>query len=60
MKRQTPRWIILGGCLLGFTLMTRYIFGIHTDLEDFLIGMSLAFMLSAFLFQRKKENKSLF
>ncbi|MEX0290984.1 MAG: hypothetical protein AB3N14_17910 [Flavobacteriaceae bacterium] len=59
MESKTRTLIILGGLLLGFSLVAKNYFGIHQDLEDFILGISLAFMASALFFQVKAKNNSL-
>lgn len=59
MKRQTILLLIIGLLCMGLTLLTRHIFTMHQDLDDFLIGLGAAFIISSLFVERKLQKKQL-
>lgn len=57
MERPTKFLLIAGGLLMGSSLLTRYFFSIPADLDDFLKGLGVAFVISSLFVQRKWERR---
>ena len=56
MKKQTC-WLMLAGTLLmGFTVFTRSFIAVPEDMADFLKGIGVAIIISAFFLDRKKHH----
>ena len=59
LKRQTILLLVAGTFFMSFTLLTRHFFEISLDIEDFLKGLGVAFIISSLFVQGKLERKSL-
>ena len=57
MKRKPRLLLIIGGLCLGITLLTKHIFEMPEDTNDFLVGLGSTLMISALFVQRKLESK---
>jgi len=57
LKRQTILLLMIGTLCMSFTLITRHFFETPLDLEDFLKGLGVAFIISSLFVQRKLERK---
>lgn len=59
MKRQTLTLVVLGSLCMSFTLLTRHIFTVPIDVDDFLKGLGVAFTISALFAQKRLEQNLL-
>ena len=57
MRRQTKFLLITGGLLMGFSLITRYFFTVPEDVDDFLKGIGVSFVIASIFVQRKLERR---
>lgn len=57
-KRQTILLLFVGALCMSFTLLTRHFFETPKDLEDFIKGIGVAFIISSLFVQRKLERKA--
>jgi hypothetical protein len=58
MKKQTILLLTIGTLSMSFTLLTRHFFEITVDVEDFLKGLGVAFIISSIFVQKKLQRKS--
>ena len=58
MKKQTILFLAIGTLSMSFTLLTRRFFETPVDVEDFLKGLGVAFIISSLFVQRNLEKKS--
>lgn len=49
---------MIGTLCMSFTLLTRHFFETPIDIDDFLKGLGLAFIISSLFVQRKLEMKA--
>jgi hypothetical protein len=47
--------MLIGAMLIGFTVFTRSFISVPEDTTDFLKGMGVAFIISAFILDRKRQ-----
>ena len=57
LKKQTILLLMIGTLFMSFTLITRHFFETPLDLEDFIKGLGVAFIISSLFVQRKLERK---
>ena len=57
LKKQTILLMMIGMLCISFTLITRHFFETPLDLEDFIKGLGVAFIISSLFVQRKLERK---
>ena len=56
-KKQTILLFFAGTLCMSFTLLTRHFFETPIDVDDFLKGLGVAFMISALFVQKKLETE---
>ena len=56
MKKQTCWLMLVGALLMSFTVFTRAFIVVPEDTADFLKGMGVAIIISAFILDRKKQR----
>lgn len=59
MKKQTILLLAIGTLSMSFTLLTRHFFETTLEVEDFLKGLGVAFIISSLFVQRKLEREGL-
>jgi len=57
-KKQTILLMMVGTLCMSFTLLTRHFFETPLDIEDFLKGLGVAFIISSVFVQRTLERKA--
>lgn len=57
--KQTILLIMLGSLLIGSTLLTKFFTDTHVDIDDFLKGLGVTFIISSLFVQKKLELKHL-
>jgi len=58
MKKSTILLLTIGTLCMSFTLLTRHFFTTALDIEDFLKGLGVAFIISSLIIQWNHQRKS--
>lgn len=59
MQKTTIYLLTIGTLCMSFTLLTRNFFTTSLDIEDFLKGLGMAFIMSSLFVQKKLQKKVL-
>lgn len=59
MKKTTIFLLTIGTLCMSFNLLTRHFFNTSLEIDDFLKGLGVAFMISSLFVQRKLQKNSL-
>ncbi len=57
MKKKTKSLLVTGLLCMGFTLFTKYIFQVPEDIDDFLKGFGVVFIVSALFMHVRKKSR---
>ena len=58
LKKKTIFLLMIGALCMSFTLLTRHFFETPMNIEDFLKGLGIAFIISSLFVQKKLERKT--